>query len=1004
MKFIYSLLLLLFSLNIFAQNTIKGIISDAENDETLIGANVYVESIGVGSITDFDGQYTFQIPDGSYDITFSYVGYQSEIRNVSVAGGETKEFNLQLKSDQFLEEVLIVADVAQDQKTPVAFSNISIKEIEEELASRDLPMVLNNTPGAYASTAGGAEGDARITLRGFDQRHIAVMIDGVPVNDMENGQVYWSNWFGLGEVTKTMQVQRGLGASKISNPSVGGTINILTKGIDSKRSTSFKVEQTIMQADFSGDMNEGLFPKKKTQYSLGFNSGRLENGWGFSFAGSFKHGTSYVDATDHRGGFYYGRIDKQLGKHMLTFSAFGAPQQRGLRQSSEDIRELNIDYAPRVFKGSDEEYELLSQYSQLRADLLANNVSEADINQNEDIQAIQGQFFEEGVHENLLEAINQFITNNDYVDTVNSVNYGVRWNQEYGDLRTWDLSESGDTTFAKKRRFNTRKNFYHKPQISLRHSWNPNEKFFLSNIVYMSIGRGGATRLDNPGQVQNDDIDGGKLTIQELYDSNASESFLREPGETGNWLLANRNDHFWTGLLSTANYSINDNFTISGGVDYRYFKGEHYREMYDAFGGEFAYDHYGAYEERIKLYEGDRYNQDYESVIQSAGLFSLFEYENERITAFVNFSTALNAYKARDNFKRIVELDSTSFIVDKLNGTNFQGNLYTFDSPEAKEISLDYVFIPTYTFKTGASYRINSKQSIFFNTGYLSKATRFVNVINTRSSDVVSAVGVNNQVFTMRNYENYENERVVAFELGYSFKSPKFSVNLNSYITRWTNKPLDFLPSIPIDPSDPESPTISVNVNGLSALHQGIEMNFSYNVNKYLNVEGLASMGDWKWNSQANYVNAAFQEVIIDPVGVYVSDAAQLQLGGQVRVEPVERLYFKLQGTWFGKNYSNFRPETLEIVAGQESIPVEDKQSWQIPNYFNLNAFAGYSFKINKTKINWRLSLINALNSLYVVDATNNGRLSGKSDNDAKSATVFFGQGITFGTSLGISF
>ena len=72
-----------------------------------------------------------------------------------------------------------------------------------------------------------------MTIRGFDQTNLAVMVDGVPMNDMENGWVYWSNWAGLDLVVRTTQVQRGLGASKLAIPSVGGTINILTGGDES---------------------------------------------------------------------------------------------------------------------------------------------------------------------------------------------------------------------------------------------------------------------------------------------------------------------------------------------------------------------------------------------------------------------------------------------------------------------------------------------------------------------------------------------------------------------------------------------------------------------------------------------------------------------------------------------------------------------------------------------------------------------------------------------------
>ncbi len=137
-----------------------------------------------------------------------------------------------------LDEVKVVSDKAITRETPVAFSNVPPVQLAQELAGRDIPMVLNSTPGVYATEQGGGDGDARITISGFSQNNVAVMIDGIPMNDMENGWVYWSNWFGLDDVTRNIQVQRGLGASKLALPTVGGTINILTKGIESKRNLS----------------------------------------------------------------------------------------------------------------------------------------------------------------------------------------------------------------------------------------------------------------------------------------------------------------------------------------------------------------------------------------------------------------------------------------------------------------------------------------------------------------------------------------------------------------------------------------------------------------------------------------------------------------------------------------------------------------------------------------------------------------------------------------------
>ena len=67
-----------------------------------------------------------------------------------------------------------------------------------------------------ATNQGGGAGDARINVRGFNQRNVAIMINGIPVNDMENGWVFWSNWDGVTDVTSSIQ-QKDLGP-KFSNP------------------------------------------------------------------------------------------------------------------------------------------------------------------------------------------------------------------------------------------------------------------------------------------------------------------------------------------------------------------------------------------------------------------------------------------------------------------------------------------------------------------------------------------------------------------------------------------------------------------------------------------------------------------------------------------------------------------------------------------------------------------------------------------------------------------
>ena len=204
MKSFLSVFLCLFAILFTHAQNITGKVYDESSGEPLIGATVTLND-KYGAITNIDGEFSISSEKGEFHIEVSYVGFEAKSQIVKITH-ESLFLEFRLNSIQ-LNEVNVVADVARDRHTPVAFSTIPVKKIAEELASQDVPMILNSTPGVYATQSGGGDGDARITIRGFNQRNVAVMIDGIPVNDMENGWVYWSNWFGLDAVTSNIQVQ-----------------------------------------------------------------------------------------------------------------------------------------------------------------------------------------------------------------------------------------------------------------------------------------------------------------------------------------------------------------------------------------------------------------------------------------------------------------------------------------------------------------------------------------------------------------------------------------------------------------------------------------------------------------------------------------------------------------------------------------------------------------------------------------------------------------------------
>ncbi|HKM93996.1 MAG TPA: TonB-dependent receptor [Prolixibacteraceae bacterium] len=331
MRYLVTSIILMFFIPQFAlgQSLILGKIKDANSGETLIGANILVKGTTQGTVSDIEGNYSFKLQKGTYELQISYVGYKSETTSINV-DNKNIFLNFSLKPDLQIDEVLIVADIAKDRETPVAFTNVLPAKIQEELAGQDIPMVLNSTPGVYATAQGGGDGDARITIRGFNQRNVAVMLDGIPVNDMENGWVYWSNWFGLDAVTRNIQVQRGLSASKLALPSVGGTLNIITKGVENK------AERTI---------NQSVDQYGKIQTNIGFTSGMLKHGWGITGAFAYKNGNSWVDELYSKGFFFYLKIDKRWKNHITSVSAMGAPQQHSQRSFKRTIAKYDTTYA-----------------------------------------------------------------------------------------------------------------------------------------------------------------------------------------------------------------------------------------------------------------------------------------------------------------------------------------------------------------------------------------------------------------------------------------------------------------------------------------------------------------------------------------------------------------------------------------------------------------------------------------------------------------------------------
>ncbi len=307
----------------FAQGTISGSVTDASTGEVLPGATVLVKGTKNGTTTDFDGNFSIAASSGDI-LVFSYLGYQT----LESAASNGMSVALVLSTTQLDEIVLSsgVIDLAKERQTPVAVSTIPASEIALKVGNMEFPEIMNKTPGVYATKQGGGYGDSRISLRGFDQRNTSFLINGQPVNDMENGWVYWSNWQGLTDVASGIQIQRGLGASKLAVPSVGGTVSIFTKSAEKQQGGSF----TQMFG------NDGY-----TKTAAAYNTGKNEKGWSSSFLLSRWAGDGYVYNTSGEGTTYFMAVGyaPEGSNHAFNFSVLGASQWHHQRDVWVSIRD-----------------------------------------------------------------------------------------------------------------------------------------------------------------------------------------------------------------------------------------------------------------------------------------------------------------------------------------------------------------------------------------------------------------------------------------------------------------------------------------------------------------------------------------------------------------------------------------------------------------------------------------------------------------------------------------
>lgn len=892
--FLLVAVLSVFSAAAFAQTTVKGQLVDSETGEPLVGAAVMVEGTSQGTVTDIDGYFKQSVAQGG-TLVFKYVGFKDLKKKITQKGASVDLGTIKMEPDAvMLADVTITSSIAVARKTPVAVSTIDPVFIEEKLGTQEFPEILKSTPGIYATKDGGGFGDSKINIRGFKSENSAMMVNGVPMNGMENNKVYWSNWSGLSDVTRSIQVQRGLGAAKVASPAVGGSINIITKTTEAKKGGS------VSYAMGNDGYNKILF---------NLSSGLSKDGWAFSLLGAKTWGDGYIQGTEFEGYTWFVSIAKRFNdNHQLSLTAFGAPQWHNQRSNQNG---LSIKEWQRVkqYMGEDSPYKYNSTF-------------------------------------------------------------GYRHGQSY----------------------NSSRNSYHKPQISLNHLWQIDQKSSLSTALYVSIGRGDGYRGTGDSTYANSwyGSTNGLVNTQfrrpdGTFDYDAVETMNAESTNGSKMVMSKMmNNHLWYGLLSTYTTKFGENFDFYGGIDFRYYKGLHQDILTDLFGGTYFIDSYNrknvtaennpavggnsAYINQ-KLNVGDVLRRDYDGFVMYEGVFAQLEYNQDKLSAFISGGASNTGYWRYDR-------------------------MY-YSKDKAKSSTKNYL---GGNIKGGANYNLTENHNVFVNAGYINRAPMF------------DTSFINSQTSHDRN-PDAKNEKIMSFELGYGYRSRFFTANLNGYYTRWMDKALYD------SGTTADGLRWAMNMTGANADHWGVEFDFVAKPLNWLDITGMFSWGDWRWGGVASgylfdsqgqmlqntrgdvvtdMANAEQYQYKIDMDNVSVGGSAQTTAALGLGVRPMKGLRLGVDWNFFSRNFADY---DINANVATQNEPYVIGSPWKIPSYSTFDLSAGYTFDFGKIRATLSGNVNNVLDQEYIADARDG------STHDWESATrVLYGFGRTYSVRLKFNF
>lgn len=725
---------------------------------------------------------------------------------------------------------------------------------------------------------------ARFRLRGYDNDFSSTYMNGIPMDNLDNGFTPFGLWGGLNDVMRNRNTSFGLAYNTFSFGDFGSNTTMDTRASKQRKTTN------ITYANSNRNYTH--------RFSITHSTGMSKKGWAFTFSGSRRYAAEgYVPGTFYDGWSYFVGVDKRINhKQLLSLVAFGAPTENGRQGATvQEMYDLSGDHY-----------------------------------------------------------------------------YNPNWGYQNGKKRNASVAKTNQ------------------PVIILTHDFKISKKSSLITAAGYSFGDRSVTALDwynapdprpdyyrylpsytgkwasvvDPVQAamldqqMRSDINLRQINWQRLYDVNRA-SYEAFKDSTGQVLATGLRSHYVIqdriintkrfNASSVLNSKLTKSIDLTVGASYQLQKNHYYQTVNDLLGGDY-YVNINQFAERDYrgnsttnqfdvnnpnriLHVGDKYGYDYNINIQKAAGFAEGLFKVKRADIFLAGQVSTTSFY-REGFVKSGLFPNNSF---------GKSTTYNFTN---------------YGVKGGVTYKVDARNYLYANGGYMTRAPYFENVyISPRTRDFAQ--------------DNVTSEDIQSAEAGYIYNGPTFRARLNGYYTH-TSGGMDVMSFF----DDSLQTFVNYGLSNIAKVHFGGELGVEINAGNGWTINAAASVGRYYYDSKQTATITAdngskvpgsdttFLKQTIYMQNFRVPGTPQEAYSLGITYRSRNYWFVSLTGEYFDQSYLSMNPRrrTYDAVSGLDKTSAEyhiifDQTKFD-PQY-TVDFFGGYSYKLpKKFSINNRFTLL----------------------------------------------